>query len=120
MASLLRRARVQGIAPEYSARLLEILQNQPRDPNPTEPHGSRSPSTPATNVPSSTPLVEPLTEREREVLRLVILADSNQEIARKLAIGVGTVKTHLGRIFGKLGVRSRTQAILMAKDLHLD
>jgi DNA-binding NarL/FixJ family response regulator len=57
-----------------------------------------------------------LTQRELEVLRLVGRGLSNDEIARQLVIGEGTVKTHVGRIFDKLGVRDRPAAIVYAFD----
>ncbi len=63
------------------------------------------------------PLVEALTKREMEVLQLIVAGDSNQEIADKLVITVSAVKKHTGNIFGKLGVKSRTQAIARAR-LH--
>jgi DNA-binding NarL/FixJ family response regulator len=57
-----------------------------------------------------------LTQRELEVLRLVGRGLSNDEIAQELVIGEGTVKTHIGRIFEKLGVRDRPAAIVFAFD----
>jgi DNA-binding NarL/FixJ family response regulator len=57
-----------------------------------------------------------LTQRELEVLRLVGRGLSNEEIAEQLVIGEGTVKTHVGRIFDKLGVRDRPAAIVFAFD----
>jgi DNA-binding NarL/FixJ family response regulator len=57
---------------------------------------------------------EALSPRETEVLRLVAAGRANKEIGRKLGIGEKTVKTHVSRILGKLGVRSRTQAALYA------
>ncbi len=57
-----------------------------------------------------------LTQRELEVLRLVGRGLSNDEIAEQLVIGEGTVKTHIGRIFDKLGVRDRPAAIVFAFD----
>jgi LuxR family maltose regulon positive regulatory protein len=69
---------------------------------------------------SPTPLlVESLSERELEVLRLVAAGLSNQEIAEKLVIAEGTVKKHLHNVFGKLNARSRTQALLRAAELDL-
>ncbi|MBA7547222.1 Transcriptional regulatory protein DegU [subsurface metagenome] len=57
---------------------------------------------------------EHLTRRELEVLELAAMGMSNQEIGDELGIGLRTVKGHLETIFGKLGVRSRTEAVLMA------
>jgi len=68
---------------------------------------------------SSQPLIEPLSERELEILRLLGQGASNKEIADYLVITVGTVKNHLTNIMGKLGVRDRTQAALKAKELGI-
>jgi LuxR family maltose regulon positive regulatory protein len=65
------------------------------------------------------PLVEPLTERELEVLRLLVAGLSNAAMAQELIITVGTVKRHVNSIYGKLGVNSRTQAIARAHTMHL-
>jgi len=65
------------------------------------------------------PLVEPLSDRELEVLRLVSEGLSNREIAERMIIGVGTVKTHLQNIYGKLEVRGRTRAVARARELDL-
>jgi LuxR family maltose regulon positive regulatory protein len=64
-------------------------------------------------------LVEPLSERELEVLRLVAQGMSNGQIAERLVLSVGTVKTHVHSILDKLGVRSRTQAVAQATELNL-
>jgi LuxR family maltose regulon positive regulatory protein len=69
--------------------------------------------------PRRQPLVEPLSDRELEVLGLMAGGLSNQEIAQKLFISVGTVKTHVHNICGKLNVRSRTQAAAQARELGL-
>ncbi len=63
--------------------------------------------------------VEPLTEREREVLTLVAEGKTNQEIAEKLFVRDVTVKTHLNAIFRKLKVKSRTQAVLLAIQMNM-
>jgi len=68
-------------------------------------------------LPGSSP--EPLTPREIDVLNLVAQGMSNQEVADALVIGVGTVKSHLYKVFGKLDVKRRTQASAKAKELGL-
>jgi len=65
------------------------------------------------------PLVEPLTERERDVLRLLLEGASNREIARRLVLSVNTVKRHVYNLSGKLGVQSRMQAMIRARTLNL-
>ena len=88
------------------AELLGALRNERKAPRPRA-------------APSPPPLVEPLSEREIEVLRLLADGLSNREIARKLFVTVGTVKWHLHNIYGKLGVRSRVQAVSQARELNL-
>jgi ATP/maltotriose-dependent transcriptional regulator MalT len=68
---------------------------------------------------SSGPLLEPLTEREREVLQLLLEGASNREIARRLVLSVNTVKRHVYNLSGKLGVQSRARAIIRARALNL-
>jgi len=62
---------------------------------------------------------EPLTEREKDVLRLLADGKANKEIASALSISDNTVKTHMGNILTKLGVQSRTQAALYAAQVGL-
>jgi DNA-binding NarL/FixJ family response regulator len=64
-------------------------------------------------------LLEPLTPREIDVLRLLAGAASNREIAAQLGISARTVETHLANIYGKLGVRGRTEAMLWAIREHI-
>jgi len=64
-------------------------------------------------------LVEPLTDREREVLGLIAGGLTNSEIGARLYISEGTVKRHISNIFGKLGVNHRTQALVRARELGL-
>jgi LuxR family maltose regulon positive regulatory protein len=63
------------------------------------------------------PLAEPISEREKGVLECIARGLSNQEVADKLHISLHTVKTHARRINAKLGVKSRTQAIVRAREL---
>jgi len=65
------------------------------------------------------PLLDPLSEREREVLRLMVRGDSNQEIAETLVLSIDTVKRHVSNIFSKLGVHTRVQAVARARALGL-
>ena len=104
MRSLLRQAQARGIASDYVAQLLAAFDEQ---------HVAG----PAISARST--LVEPLTEREREVLHLLSTGASNREIARRLVLSVGTVKKHVYNICGKLGTQSRTQALARARGLNL-
>lgn len=65
------------------------------------------------------PLVEPLSERELEILRLVAAGLTNRDIARRLFLAEGTVKNYVTNILGKIGARDRTQAAVSAKELGL-
>ena len=64
-------------------------------------------------------LIEPLTQRELEVLKLIEAGCSNQEIAARLVISITTVKRHISNIYAKLGVESRTQALAIGKELKI-
>jgi DNA-binding NarL/FixJ family response regulator len=69
--------------------------------------------------PPSAPSLDELTDRERQVLVLVAQGLSNTEIATQLFLSEGTVKTHVKRIFFKLGLRDRVQAVILAYDAGL-
>jgi LuxR family maltose regulon positive regulatory protein len=68
---------------------------------------------------SFTVFFEPLTERELEILQLIERGLSDREIAETLNIAVNTVKKHASTIYGKWGVKRRTQAVALARDLGL-
>ncbi len=106
MLALLRHASRRGNVPGYVATLLAAFGEQYTADLPL-------PS------PRSSVLLEPLTERERDVLELLLEGASNREIARRLVVSVNTVKRHVYNLCGKLGVQSRTQAIARARDLNL-
>jgi DNA-binding NarL/FixJ family response regulator len=82
-----------------------------------------NPLRPAQGMPAQTsvaqPLPDPLSQRELEVLQLLAAGASNQEIATALVVAPGTVKLYVSHILSKLGVHSRTRAILRARDLGL-
>jgi LuxR family maltose regulon positive regulatory protein len=65
------------------------------------------------------PLLDSLTEREREIMELIALGYSNRQIADELFISVGTVKGHINHILSKLNVNNRTKALLRARELNL-
>jgi LuxR family maltose regulon positive regulatory protein len=107
LVPLLRHAAAQGVSRQYAGKLLAAFKADARRKAGGEP------------PPPGQPLIEPLSERELEVLRLVAEGLSNQEIADRLVISVGTVKTHVHNILGKLDVRGRTQAAARARELDL-
>ena len=71
-------------------------------------------TTAAPPAPEIPPEIEQLTPREREVLQLIAQGYSNREIAEALYIAERTVKNHVNKILGQLGVRDRTQAAILA------
>ena len=110
MAQLLLEAARRGIMPDYTGKLLKAFEAEgPRD--------TSKASLPTS--PISQPLVEPLSQRELEVLRLFKTELSGPEIARELVIGLSTVRTHTKSIYSKLGVNSRRAAVKRAEELHL-
>lgn len=116
MATLLRETAVQRIRVDYVHKLLSILEAEEQRKEATEK--PESVPAPSPEAPVSL-LVEPLTEREDEVLQLIAGGLSNREIANELVVTLSTVKWHLNNLYGKLNVNSRTQAIARARELHL-
>ncbi|HNT76686.1 MAG TPA: LuxR C-terminal-related transcriptional regulator [Anaerolineae bacterium] len=104
---LLRAMVARGLHPAYATRLLTFL-------------GAATPDAalPASS-PSTVSLVDPLSERELEVLRLLVSALSTEEIAQTLYLSVHTVRSHLKNLYSKLNVHSRYEAVARAQDLHL-
>jgi LuxR family maltose regulon positive regulatory protein len=104
---LLRRAAAHGQGPGYAGELLAAFGLEAED------------SAPAPQSPDCQPLPEPLTRRELEVLHAICDGLSNREIAERLTVTLNTVKKHSSHVYGKLGVASRAQAIVRARELGL-
>jgi LuxR family transcriptional regulator, maltose regulon positive regulatory protein len=107
MAELLSAAGDQGIRPGYVNKLLAAFA--------AEAKGQQSP----VQLPAKSSLVEPLSPREMEVLTSIAQGLSNQEIGKRLFLALDTVKGHNRRIFEKLQVRRRTEALARARELGL-
>ena len=110
MARLLSEVAARGIMPDYTARLLAAFE--------AEEYKGEEGSYPPPATPAQ-PLTEPLSQRELEVLRLVAKGLSNREIGERLFLAVDTVKGHNRRIFAKLMVRRRTEAVAKARSLGI-
>ena len=108
MAELLSEAAVQGVMPAYVARLVGAFEAE-KQASASISHRSPTPQ----------PLIEPLSQRELEVLQLIADGLSNREIAARLFLAEVTVKGHNQRIFGKLQVQRRTEAVARARELGL-
>jgi LuxR family maltose regulon positive regulatory protein len=108
MAHLLYEALSRGIAPDYVRRLLAAFPTAEPEPVAVSP-------APEANA----GLIEPLSERELEVLHLIAEGLTNREIATRLYLSLNTVKVHTRNIYGKLGVSNRTQAATQARALGI-
>ncbi len=117
MAQLLRDAAARGILPGYTAKLLEALNAELQDERsvrPANPAGSAR-----VQISAGHPLVEPLSQRELEILRLFQTELSGPEIAQELVIALSTVRTQTKSIFSKLEVNNRRAAVKRASELGL-
>jgi len=103
MARLLSEATAQGTMPDYSSKLLSVLEAEKQKPD----------------LPPAQVLVDPLSERELEVLALIAAGLKNKEIAEQLFISLNTVLYHIKNIYDKLGVNKRALAIIKARNLSL-
>jgi LuxR family transcriptional regulator, maltose regulon positive regulatory protein len=106
MARLLYEALSRGVRPDYVSRLLAAF--------PVAEH-----VTPSRTKSSDSDLVEPLSERELEVLQLIAEGLTNREIATRLYLSLHTVKVHARNIYRKLGIKGRTQAVARGKALGI-
>jgi LuxR family maltose regulon positive regulatory protein len=107
MAHLLSEAATQGMMPDYTWKLLAVFKAEKQEREDTSPQ------------PAIQPLLEPLSQRELEVLHLIAQGLSNQEISERLFLALDTVKGHNRKIFGKLQVERRTEAVARARELGL-
>jgi len=101
MAALLRTAAQRGVARDHVSRLVDGVGATPRS----------SPGPPG--------LVDPLSSRELDVLRLLRSDLSGPEIARELTVSLNTMRTHTKSIYSKLGVNDRRAAVRRAEELGL-
>ncbi|MGO8951219.1 MAG: LuxR C-terminal-related transcriptional regulator [Ktedonobacterales bacterium] len=107
MAHLLCDAATRGIMPNYIRTLLAACEvEEQASGDASSPHSAQS-------------LIEPLSRREVEVLQLIAEGCSNKEIAGRLFLALSTVKGHNLKIFGKLQVQRRTEAVARARELGL-
>jgi len=107
MMHLLREASAREIMPDYTDKLLAAFEAEKR----------RSEDKP--DLPLAQPLIEPLSQRELKILQLIAQGLSNREIGERLFLALDTVKGHNRRLFDKLQVQSRTEAIARARELGL-
>lgn len=107
MARLLHEAVSNGFVPAYTGRLLAAFPDAS-----SETVSSKQVETPGG-------LIEPLSQRELEVLQLIANGLTNRELAERLVISLSTAKGHTANIYSKLGVKNRTQAVARARELGI-
>jgi LuxR family maltose regulon positive regulatory protein len=115
MARLMSEAAAHGVMPDYTGKLLAVFEAEKQKSEdksylpPALPEGHRDGES----------LIEPLSQRELEVLQLIAQGLSNREIGERLFLALDTIKGHNRRIYDKLQVQSRTEAIARARELGL-
>ena len=95
---------------KYASQILTQFES---DPNPAAANDEKTSSA------SEQPLIEPLSRRELEVLELIALGKTNQEVAQQLVVSRGTIKAHAASIYRKLDVANRTEAVARARLLGI-
>ena len=107
MAELLSAAAALGFSPDYANKLLAAYEVEMKGEQPTS------------TIPDPSFLIEPLSPRELEILRLIAQGLSNTEISRRLFLTLNTIKGHNWHIFSKLQAQNRTEAVARARELGL-
>jgi len=107
MAQLLSEAASRGIMPDYIGKLLAAFESDAQQ------------SEDKPDLPPAQPLIDPLSQRELKILQLIAQGLSNREIGERLFLALDTIKGHNRKIFDKLQVQSRTEAIAHARELGL-
>ena len=107
MAHLLLEAASHGVMPNYIKKLLAAFESEQRK------------SEGISDLHPAQPLIDPLSQRELKILQLIAQGLSNREIGERIFLALDTVKGHNRKIFDKLQVQSRTEAIARARELGL-
>jgi LuxR family transcriptional regulator, maltose regulon positive regulatory protein len=109
-------AAARGIMPDYAGRLMSAFEAEKPE---SEDKSYVPPAALAALAVSAQPLIEPLSERELEVLRLLRTELNGPEVASELMVSLSTMRTHTRNIYNKLGVDNRRAAVRRAEELHL-
>jgi LuxR family maltose regulon positive regulatory protein len=107
MMELLHEASAREIMPDYTDKLLAAFESE------------KQKSEDKPGLPPAESLIDPLSQRELKILQLIALGLSNREIGERLFLALDTIKGHNRKIFDKLQVQSRTEAIARARELGL-
>jgi LuxR family maltose regulon positive regulatory protein len=107
MMQLLREASTREIMPDYVDKLLAAFESE------------KQKSEDKPDLPSANLLIDPLSQRELKILQLIAQGLSNREIGERLFLALDTIKGHNRKIFDKLQVQSRTEAVARAHELGL-
>jgi LuxR family transcriptional regulator, maltose regulon positive regulatory protein len=119
MSHLLHAAAARDILPAYSNKLLAVFESGQEGQGAPTDGRSRPFPVPAEDRPFKDTWVEPMSQRELDVLRLFRTELSGPEIAQELVIALSTVRTHTKSIYSKLNVNNRRAAVKRAEELHL-
>jgi LuxR family maltose regulon positive regulatory protein len=119
MARLLRTAVTRGIIADYAGRLLQAFGDAYHERNASQRSAGKTPLSTSPGAHAAQALIEPLTQRELDVLRLFKTELSGPDIATELVVALSTVRTHTKSIYSKLNVTNRRAAVKRATELNL-